>query len=225
MGSKWTNDFMTYKFTGTKLEIIGLKYLNRGKADIYINDVLQQEIDCYASTFEWQAPIYTQTWLTEEERTLKIVVKGTHSINATDNWVDVDAFDVTSGGIVTRQECCNGRWFGTFTGYRHANYSFGSSMGAKDNSAFCSYSFTGSKIEWITLKYLNRGIADVYIDDVKEATVDCYATDFQWQAVAFSRSWPTSGSHTIKIVVTGTKSHTETGTDTWVDIDAFDVTP
>jgi beta-galactosidase GanA len=79
--------------------------------------------------------------------------------------------------------------------------------------------FTGTAVRWIGSKTNNHGMADVYIDDVKQATVDDSGSESQ--AVVFQKSGLADGPHTLKIVVTG--SHGSGSTDNYVSIDAIDV--
>ncbi len=79
--------------------------------------------------------------------------------------------------------------------------------------------FTGTAVRWIGSKTNNHGLADVFIDGVKQATVDCSGS--QNQAVLFSKTGLTDGSHTLKIVVDGT--HSSGSTDNFVSIDAIDL--
>jgi beta-galactosidase GanA len=79
--------------------------------------------------------------------------------------------------------------------------------------------FTGTAIRWIGSQTGNHGYADVYLDGVKQATVDCSGS--QSQAVLFSKTGLTDGPHTLKIVVDG--SHASGSTDNFVSIDAIDV--
>ncbi len=82
-----------------------------------------------------------------------------------------------------------------------------------------SVTFTGTTVRWIGSQTNNHGYADVYIDGVKQATVDCSGSASQ--AVLFSKSGLSSGTHTLKIVVDGT--HSSASTDNYVSIDAIDV--
>ncbi len=82
-----------------------------------------------------------------------------------------------------------------------------------------SVSFTGTAVRWIGSQTNNHGYADVYIDGVKQATVDCSGAANQ--AVLFSKTGLASGQHTLKIVVDGT--HSGASTDNYVSIDAIDV--
>ena len=82
-----------------------------------------------------------------------------------------------------------------------------------------SVTFTGTAVRWIGSQTNNHGLADVYIDGVKQATVDCSGNADQ--AVLFSKAGLSSGTHTLKIVVDGT--HSSASTDNYVSIDAIDV--
>ncbi|HMC71715.1 MAG TPA: hypothetical protein VKJ07_21335, partial [Mycobacteriales bacterium] len=81
--------------------------------------------------------------------------------------------------------------------------------------------FTGTAIRWIGSKTNNHGYADVYLDGVKQITVDDSGS--QSQAVVYSASGLTDGAHTLKIVVDG--SHASGSTDNFVSIDAIDLPP
>ena len=81
--------------------------------------------------------------------------------------------------------------------------------------------FTGTAIRWIGSKTNNHGYADVYLDGVKQATVDDSGS--QSQAVIYSAGGLTNGAHTLKIVVDG--SHSSASTDNFVSIDAIDLPP
>jgi beta-galactosidase GanA len=79
--------------------------------------------------------------------------------------------------------------------------------------------FSGTAVRWIGSKTDNHGYADVYIDGVKQATVDCSGS--QNQAVLFRASGLADGPHTLKIVVDGT--HSSASTDNFVSVDAIDL--
>ena len=79
--------------------------------------------------------------------------------------------------------------------------------------------FNGTAVRWIGSQTSNHGLADVYIDGTKQATVD--ASGSQNQAVLFAKSGLADGPHTLTIVVDGT--HSSGSTDNYVSIDAIDV--
>jgi beta-galactosidase GanA len=81
--------------------------------------------------------------------------------------------------------------------------------------------FTGTTVRWIGSRTGNHGYADVYVDGVKQATVDC--SGGAAQAVLYQATGLTAGPHTLKIVVTGT--HAAGSTDNFVSVDAIDLQP
>ncbi|HEX5432040.1 MAG TPA: glycosyltransferase family 39 protein [Bryobacteraceae bacterium] len=89
------------------------------------------------------------------------------------------------------------------------------SAGSGDSLRF---SFTGSGIEYIFTKALNRGIALVQIDGAERARIDMYSRETQWQS---SRKFDglSAGKHTFEVRVLGSKNPQSSGT--FVDLDAF----
>ena len=80
-----------------------------------------------------------------------------------------------------------------------------------------SYTFTDRAVAWVTTFGPTRGLARVYVDGVLVATIDCVAPGMIGRRVAFAKSWSSSASHTIRIVVVGTPNRPR------VDLDAFEV--
>ena len=81
--------------------------------------------------------------------------------------------------------------------------------------------FTGTAVSWIAGKSSTRGIAKVYIDDVYQQDVDLYSASSYFNQIDYTKTGLTSGTHTIKIEVTGNKNAASTGVK--VSVDAFDV--
>jgi hypothetical protein len=78
--------------------------------------------------------------------------------------------------------------------------------------------FSGTEIEYVYTKALNRGTAEVWIDRQKRASIDQYSESIQWrQSTVFSAL--ASGPHTIEVRVTGDRNPRSSGF--YVDLDAF----
>jgi hypothetical protein len=73
--------------------------------------------------------------------------------------------------------------------------------------ASASLRFTGREIAWVASKTPASGSARVLIDGRSVAIVHLRATTSAQRRVVFTRTWPTAGAHTIKIVALGTRSH------------------
>ena len=83
--------------------------------------------------------------------------------------------------------------------------------------ASASYTFTGRAVAFVTTRAASRGAVKIYIDGVLATTFDCYAASSTFRYVAFARTWTSSGTHTIKLVIVGTAGRPR------VDLDAIEV--
>ncbi|WP_344315303.1 beta-galactosidase [Fodinicola feengrottensis] len=92
--------------------------------------------------------------------------------------------------------------------------------------ASASMTFTTNAIRLVGAKSGNGGIAEIYLDGTKAATIDTYAPgNKQYEQVLYRASGLSSGPHTVKVVATGTKNSASSGTFVPVDgIDAYDAT-
>jgi hypothetical protein len=74
----------------------------------------------------------------------------------------------------------------------------------------------GTKATWYTMTGPDQGKATVFVDGVRKGTVDNYSAKRTWR-VARTVKGLSATRHTLKIVVTGTKSRASTGTGVVVD--------
>jgi len=224
---RWTGTRIESRFTGTSIIWWGPKQPNYGKADVYIDNVYQGTVDCYASNAE--KTIGTTLWqsgsLSVGTHVISIRLMGVRNPASTGNIVVVDT--LLAAGIAAG----NPQWranetLGTFTGawvpcsnatYTDTTYSYSRWAGAK-----ISYTFTGTKVAWIGPRALNYGRAEVWIDGVKKATLSQYGV-LGWRYRVWESATLAAGRHTIEIRVLGTKE--AASTNTIVVVDGFDVTP
>jgi bacillopeptidase F len=90
-----------------------------------------------------------------------------------------------------------------------------------DQGSQATFTFTGTAVQWIGYRDPWSGIAQVYLDGVLKGTIDTYSASTQAQAVVYSLNGLANVSHTLTLVVTGTRNASSAGT--WVWLDAFDV--
>ena len=84
--------------------------------------------------------------------------------------------------------------------------------------ATATFAFSGTSVTWYTVKGRDQGVADVYVDGVKKATVNNYAATTAYR-VARTVTGLAAGAHQLRIVVRGVKGSTS-GTGTSVAVDA-----
>jgi hypothetical protein len=219
----WTNVTSNYAqttFYGTSVKWIGMKAYNRGNADVYLDGVLQTTVDEYAPGTVPQQTLFTATGLAVGSHTIKIIDKGTKNASSSGYYVDLDGFITGSSMTYTNDNAAAITYSGAWTYSNTVLGAYGSDMhwsSVTGNSE--QMTFTGTTVQWIGMKAYNRGNADVYIDGVLQATVDEYAPGTVAQQILYTATGLSPGSHTIKIVVKGTKNASSSGY--YVDLDAF----
>lgn len=81
--------------------------------------------------------------------------------------------------------------------------------------ATATYTFTGRGVGLVTTFGPGRGRVKVYVDGRYQKTVDLAAKTNRFRVVAWSKTWTTTGKHTVKLVLKGPSSRPR------VDLDAF----
>ena len=89
-------------------------------------------------------------------------------------------------------------------------------LGTATNSAV-EFTFNGTSFEWYGTKANNRGIANVYIDGKEVKSVDAYASSTAFKQLLYKSDTLASGTHTAKIVVSGSKN--DKSSNIQVDVD------
>jgi len=84
---------------------------------------------------------------------------------------------------------------------------------------YAEFAFTGTEVSWIGEKVWNRGMADVYIDNVLDTTIDCYHASIIRQQILYRNTKLINSTHKIKIVVKGQKNNASS--ENYIDIDAI----
>lgn len=92
----------------------------------------------------------------------------------------------------------------------------GASRHAAAAGSSVSASFKGKQVSWVSSRGPNRGIARVYIDGKRVATVDGYARTTKNRVVVLSRN-VSAGRHRIEIRTTHTKNPKASGFGVYVD--------
>lgn len=87
----------------------------------------------------------------------------------------------------------------------------------KSNQAGASatFTFTARTIAWVARRGPDRGLANVYLDGQKVATVDLYANSFKDRQLVYVKNFSSTGNHVLKVEVQGTVGHG------FADVDAF----
>ena len=80
--------------TGTGIKWIAATAPLFGKAEVYIDNVLQTTVDLYSSSPKIKQVVYEKTGMTNGGHTIRIEVTGTKNTSAKNYFIDLDAFEV-----------------------------------------------------------------------------------------------------------------------------------
>ena len=130
-----------------------------------------------------------------------------------------NAFTESSDPIEARKTLAVGciservNYAGSWSDVSDASYYRGKAKSSAQRGDSFEFTFKGKDIYWRAVKGPNQGKADVFLDGVLEATVDCSATlPTVFQYAFIRRGLSGDGPHTIKVVVRNEPGHLSTGT-------------
>jgi hypothetical protein len=110
-------------------------------------------------------------------------------------------------------------------GWVHANtahdWSGGKAASSTVDGAEMSFTFTGTRIRWISWRESSAGAARVLIDGKSVGKVDLYSNTIRLREPVFTSKELEEGSHTLTIEVSDDTNPKSTGT--MVIVDAFDI--
>ncbi|MGH9887716.1 MAG: hypothetical protein ACREBE_19450, partial [bacterium] len=115
---------------------------------------------------------------------------------------------------LTQQTSTAVHFSGSSTTTRLSSYSGGSERYLRATGASATYTTTARSLSFVTTRLSTRGDVKVYIDGVLQSTVDLGGST-AYRFVAFSKTWSSVGTHTIKVVSAGSPVR--------VHLDAFGV--
>lgn len=92
------------------------------------------------------------------------------------------------------------RYTGAWDGIAQVLASGGSYVRSSTPGASATVYFRGTQLDWIAVKGLTPGVADVYLDGVKRATIDLTAPASTYQVKAWSTGRLPEGDHMVEII-------------------------
>ncbi|MER5210329.1 N-acetylmuramoyl-L-alanine amidase [Streptomyces sp. NPDC002838] len=102
---------------------------------------------------------------------------------------------------------------GTWTTKSSSSYLGGKSYTSKTKNASLSWTFTGRSAAWVVSRASTSGQAHIYVDGTKVTTVDLKSSTTKYRDALWTKTWASSGKHTVKIVVAGTSGRPTVTTD------------
>jgi hypothetical protein len=203
----------TYTFTGTQVAINGVKDVDQGIAGISVDGGPVTYVDDYSPSRLAQATLWSSSGLSPGTHTVTVSVTGTKNSSSANDIIALDDA-VLNGSSVGTTAVDDGTTSGTNQFTYGSNWGTASSVSdlydgtAHWNSTAAStatFTFTGTGATIYGVKDVDQGIATYAVDGGTARSVDDHSSTRLAGAPLFTVSGLTNGTHTITIVVTGTK--------------------
>ena len=202
----------SWPFTGTSVTLRTVTGPIYGKADLYIDGVRKKTINTYATSRHFNVG-RTVSGLTNAAHRLRVVVLGVKGAKAAKGtYVAIDGFTVGT----TKTDSPN--LTTTWRRFANSHLSGGHAIVTDLGGSSLSFTFRGTGIALFTVKGVNQGKVAVYIDGVRKATFDDYATSTSY-GVKRLVSGLTDAVHTVKVAVLG--KHHKGAKGSFVTLDRF----
>ena len=229
--------YFEVKFEGAGIKWYGVKSPNCGKAQVYINDVLVDTVDCYQANREvtvlFDSDDYYVLNLMADEHKLKVVLIGNGYITTdrfdikipayvpevpNTDWISIDDSNIGTG---INQVTYSANW----TSFRGAEFYNTTEHYTNIAGSYFEVKFDGTGIKWYGVNDASCGRADVYIDGRLVDVIDGYKSNREVGAILFDSDdynlELASGIHTLKVVVRSDKHISSTGN--FITADRFDI--
>jgi hypothetical protein len=121
----------------------------------------------------------------------------------------------TRAGRLVQQSSSAVRYPTAWTSVSGSSYSGGSARYTRTAGRSASYTFTARSIAVVSTRASTRGKVRIYVSGVLQATVDTVRSSTQYRSVIWQKTYTTTQTRTIRLVVVGTSGRPR------VDLDAF----
>ncbi len=205
----------TFSFSGDSVDVISTKGPIMGSIGILIDGVYKGNVSLNDPNYLFQQTVAAYTGLGTGSHTLEIV--------SASGLIVIDA--IKAAGLASSPTHFSETAAAYSSNWVDAPHSLFTettskmSPGALGDTA--TFNFTGTKVRIIGLKGPIFGIADILIDGSPYATVDLYQSGFTIQSTIETISGLSPGSHTVKVVATGTNNPLSAAG--LINVDGFDV--
>lgn len=200
------------EFTGPTIRWLGQRGRARGIAEVRIDGQLLETVDTYAADYASQVVLFEATDLPAGTKTLTVTNVGANPLVEGSPVILVDAVEAVALGEapppppeLVSYENTNPRlaFAGNWFRWTHPSQSGGSAEVTSEVGATCTFTVDGDQAQWIGQRGSARGIAEVRVDGVLAATVDCYAASYESGALLWNGTDLGVGTHVVEIRLVG----------------------
>ncbi|WP_068604287.1 glycosyl hydrolase [Paenibacillus swuensis] len=213
--SATTNSYYDVDFQGTQVKVYGTKDAHHGIAAVSIDGGAETMVDLYSASRNPNTILWTSPVLSAGNHTVKVRVTGTKNASSAWNVVTADRIVVTPASTVLNDATVgtglnqfeySGTWSTSTGGGKYQ----GNDHYSATTGSFYQVDFNGKQVKIYGTKDAHHGIAGVSIDGGAEVQADFYGASRVDNTLVWTSPVLSSGNHTVKVRVTGTKNASST---------------
>lgn len=213
--------FTDVTFAGTRLDWITATNLNCGVARIIVDGVDRGLVDLFSTSLMTARTMFTTGDLSDGIHNVRIAWTGTKNPASAGTAITIDAFRI-AGVLAVRVEenSPTVTYSGSYFAWGDSRLS-GSASRWITATRSIALEFDGTRLDWITCRAPDCGIANVSVDGRALEAIDLYASTLRFQQLVFSTGDLSVGQHRVVISWTGTRN--PAATKDQIGLDRFDV--
>jgi len=216
-----TNATASFEFTGAQLALRAVRDSNVGIIAVSVDGGSETLVDNYSPTRNAAGMVYTTPVLDTGHHTLKVRITGTKN-PASSGYADaIDRADVFRSRVIDGTQTSGSPSWAYSSGWTTTNgindmFSKTANGSATVNST-ATLTFFGTQVALHGVKDYNAGIVAISIDGGPETNVDAYSATRSAAGTVFTSPVLSSGSHTLRVRITGTKNAASSGSGFAID--------
>lgn len=218
---------VTLGFDGEGVSVVAVRGAAGGLMRVSIDGTHTTDVSLYSAEATDSVPLFTTTGLAPGPHSISVEVLGTRETGSVGDAVTIDGFDVwgtalpaSSAGTV-RLEQSSARLYRTkgWSTREAGGASGGSAIETSKSGTGISARFHGSGISWIGRRGATGGLAAIFLDGKRVATVDTGGGSGEERRVMWAASGLSHKVHTLTVRALGEVG--AAGGDAAIDVDAF----
>lgn len=213
---------VTLHFVGTSCAWQAKTADKYGKALVTVDDKPGVTVNLYSKNIVWRHVVWKTDSLPLGKHTVKIRCSGSGREAAKGTYVDVDAIQILGALVASHEQNDSGlKYSNVWTTSKNDSASGGSFAIAKSKDAAVTVIFTGVQLDCYAKTGPAYGQARITVDGEEAATVDLHSAEEEWKKLVWSSGPLDMGEHTV--TVTRVTPESEGATETYINVDAFEI--
>jgi hypothetical protein len=215
-----------FRFFGSQVALHAVRDVDQGILSVSVDGSPPVDVDDYSPTRNASGAVWTSPVLPAGDHTLTVVNTGRSNPSSSGDTVAIDSASVYQALTVDADNTGTGNdQFGYSSGWGLttgvSDMYDGTANWSQTAGSTATVSFTGNEIALHAVRDVDQEIMSVSVDGSTPVDVDDYAPTRNASGIVWTSGSLASGTHTLRITVTGTRNPSSSGYN--IALDSIDV--